>query len=175
MFLETLTRSNPSRSMINDLIIAYDQQYTIPNGDQNRNNSIVQGMPAESVHFPKPVTLSAPNEARREREDRVPSRQERREQWRKDVLETAYNHGDHRDPSEILREAGDKAAILTRMWRETRCGDVTAERDEHAEVVALNDYHLFNRFGTEIFSIDKGTVLLRSGGRGHLDPQLGKQ
>ena len=96
--------------MIDDLITSYDQQSTVPNSDRNRNDSAVTVQePTEPVRCPEPATVPAPNEARREREDRVPSRQERREQWRRDVLEIAYNHGDRRDPGEILREAGDKS------------------------------------------------------------------
>jgi len=100
----------------------------------------------------------------RDRAEIFKTRAQRKQEWRETVLQIARARGDRRGALDILREATQLAATISRCFRESK------QDHETAEVISQNTYSLFNMFGREILLIDEGTVILQSGGRRHIDP-----
>jgi hypothetical protein len=99
-----------------------------------------------------------------ERSDR--SRAQRRQEWKETIIEIARSHGDERAGDVILREAGQRAATISRAFKESY------QDRALAEAVSLGTYSLFNRSGREILLIEQGTVLTQSRAMRHRDPAL---
>lgn len=100
--------------------------------------------------------------ARRGREARA----KRRQEWKVREIEVARSHGDTRPGDVILREAGQKAAVISRAFNESH-------RDrERAETVSQGTYCLFGSSGQEILNIEDGTVLSEARAMRHSDPAL---